>query len=54
VQEVEAEFGLHCVSILTLADLIGALESSGKDAAHISAPQLEAMRSYRAQYGLNQ
>jgi orotate phosphoribosyltransferase len=54
VQEVEAEFGMRCVSILTFADLIHALESPGTNAAPISAPQLEAMRVYRAQYGLSQ
>jgi orotate phosphoribosyltransferase len=54
VQEVEAEFGMRCVSILTLADLIRALESSDNGGAAISPPQLEAMRSYRAQYGMSQ
>jgi orotate phosphoribosyltransferase len=54
VQEVEAEFGMRCVSILTFADLIRALESSGTASAPISAAQLEAMRNYRAQYGLTQ
>lgn len=52
VQEVEAEFGMRCISILTLADLIAALETDRSAASPISAQQLEAMRAYRLQYGL--
>jgi orotate phosphoribosyltransferase len=52
VQEVEAEFGMRCISILTLAELIAALETDRSAASPISAQQLEAMRAYRLQYGL--
>ena len=47
VQEVEAQFGLPVHSLLTMADLIGYLEERGTDAA-----LLEAMRTYRARYGI--
>lgn len=47
VQEVEARFGLPVQSLLTMVDLIGYLEERGTDAA-----LLEAMRTYRAQYGI--
>ena len=47
VQEVEVLYGLRCISILSLTELIGALENSGG-----GAEQLAAMRSYRRQYGV--
>ncbi len=50
VQEVAAQFGLQCVSILTLSGLIAALEAGG--AAGVDAAALAAMRNYRAQYGI--
>jgi len=50
VQEVAAQFGLQCVSILTLSGLIAALEAGG--AAGVDAAALAAMRSYRTQYGI--
>ena len=43
VQEVEAEFGLRCVSLLTLADLIE---------SQLPAEQVAALRDYRTQYGV--
>jgi len=43
VQEVESEFGLRCISLLTLADLI---------ASNLPAEHLEALRAYRNQYGI--
>ena len=42
VQEVESEFGLRCISLLTLADLID---------SDLPPPQLAALRDYRNQYG---
>ena len=48
VQEVEAEFGLRCISILDLAGLIAALEAGGG----ASASQLAALRDYRLRYGI--
>ncbi len=50
VQEVEAEFGLRCVSLLTLADLIDLLATPGE--ARLPAEHLAALRDYRSQYGV--
>ncbi|MGQ9658739.1 MAG: orotate phosphoribosyltransferase [Thermochromatium sp.] len=47
VQEVEEAFGLPVLSLLTMADLIVYLEERGTDPA-----LLEAMRTYRARYGI--
>ena len=50
VQEVEAEYGLRCVSILTLNELIeafGAHTTRGAEAA-----QLASLRAYRQSYGV--
>jgi len=56
VQEVESHFGLRCVAILTLGELIGALSMSGPAlAGGPAAPspgQLDAMRAYRQRYGV--
>ena len=49
VQEVEAQFGLRCVSILTLGGLIEALE--GRGARGFEPAQLASLRAYRRQYG---
>jgi orotate phosphoribosyltransferase len=49
VQEVTADFGLQCVSIVTLADLIAAL-AGGTGA--LPAQHLGALRHYRDQYGV--
>jgi orotate phosphoribosyltransferase len=51
VQELQALYGLRCVPILTLTDLIGVLESDM--GAHApSSEQLAALRAYRLQYGV--
>ena len=47
VQEVEAEYGLRCISILDLAGLIRSLEA--RDGAR--PEQLAALRAYRERYG---
>jgi orotate phosphoribosyltransferase len=57
VQEVESEFGLRCVSLLTLADLIDMLSQSGgspsaPDTSALPVEHLQALRDYRAQYGI--
>lgn len=59
VQEVEAQYGLRCVAILTLQELIGALETEGgafniSQGAHpvLSGEQLTALRAYRQRYGV--
>jgi orotate phosphoribosyltransferase len=55
VQEMTAQFGLACVAIVTLGDLIAALEAPRAGivpAATAPTPeQLEALRAYRRQYG---
>jgi orotate phosphoribosyltransferase len=50
VQEVASQFGLQCVSILTLGSLIEALAQDS--AAGIGSGQLDALRAYREQYGV--
>jgi orotate phosphoribosyltransferase len=60
VQEVEAQHGLRCVAILTLEELIGALEaerttrdSPAGASAGPTPEQLAALRSYRQRYGVD-
>ena len=50
VQEVEAQFGLKCVSILTLSGLIEALESRGSRG--FEPAQLASLRAYKERYGI--
>jgi orotate phosphoribosyltransferase len=50
VQEVQAQFGLRCVSILTLDGLIGALAANGGQG--LEAPHLAALHAYRQQFGV--
>ncbi|MBM4233643.1 MAG: orotate phosphoribosyltransferase [Gammaproteobacteria bacterium] len=57
VQEAESEFGLRCVSLLTLADLIDTLsQASGSPSADgtsaLPVEHLQALHDYRAQYGI--
>ena len=52
VQEVAADYGLECVSILTLAQLIDALSAPAGDAVRISADSLAGLRAYRQRYGV--
>jgi orotate phosphoribosyltransferase len=52
VQEVSAQFGLRCVSILTLADLIETFGASTGDAVRISREQLAALRTYQQAWGI--
>lgn len=47
IQEVERDFGTHVVSIVGLNDLISYLEGKPELAEH-----LDAVRAYRAQYGV--
>ncbi len=51
VQEVEAQFGLRCVSLLTLSELIDALATPVAGVARISAADFAALRAYRDQHG---
>jgi len=52
VQEVSAQFGLRCVSILTLADLIDTFEKEPSDAVRISREQFAALRAYQQSWGI--
>ena len=52
VQEIEAQYGIPCVSIVTLADLIEALAPPVGGQARISEEQLTALRAYRERYGV--
>jgi orotate phosphoribosyltransferase len=46
LQEVEAEFGLRCIPILTLGELIEG------EPGRITAEQASSLRAYRARYGI--
>jgi orotate phosphoribosyltransferase len=50
VQEVESQYGLRCVSILSLDGLIDAL--AGRGVRGFEPAQLASLRAYRAQYGI--
>lgn len=55
VQEVETQYGLRCIAIVTLSELISALEAGAANASGALAPtpeQLSAMRAYRERYGV--
>ncbi len=51
VQEVSAEFGLRCVSILTLSDLIETFAQGPGDAVRISREQFVALQAYQRDWG---
>jgi orotate phosphoribosyltransferase len=51
VQEIYAAHGVRCVSILTLGQLLSALETPPDGRARVSAQQLTALKAYRAQFG---
>ncbi|HTX25360.1 MAG TPA: orotate phosphoribosyltransferase [Steroidobacteraceae bacterium] len=51
VEEMQARYGLSCVSIVTLDELIEALSRPSSGAIPISAEQLTSLRSYRDHYG---
>jgi orotate phosphoribosyltransferase len=48
VQEVQQLYGIPCISILTLADLIEAIRQGGHG---LPADALGAMEAYRSRYG---
>jgi orotate phosphoribosyltransferase len=52
LQELERAFGLRCVSIVTLTDLIVALSRPLDGRVRISDEQLTALRAYQQRYGL--
>ncbi|MCG9626021.1 MULTISPECIES: orotate phosphoribosyltransferase [Vibrio] len=47
IQEVERDFGCAVISIVSLTDLVTFLEEKGDNAEH-----LEAVKAYRAEYGI--
>ncbi len=51
-QELEKEFGVSCVSVITLADLIESLSAGADRPAGVSAEQLTSLRAYRERYGV--
>jgi len=51
VQEIQATLAVNCVSILTLGQLLEALENPADGRARVSAQQLTALKAYRAQFG---
>ncbi len=52
VQELQSTYGLKCVSVITLADLIEALSRPADGRVRISAEQLTSLRAYRDEYGV--
>jgi orotate phosphoribosyltransferase len=52
VQEVEAEFGVNCVSIVTLGDLIELYSNPVGDGFRISSSELARLREYRERYAV--
>jgi orotate phosphoribosyltransferase len=48
VQEVQRLYGIACISILTLSDLIDAIRQGGNG---LPAEALDAMEAYRGRYG---
>ena len=53
VQELEAAHGVRCVSVLTLGQLLTALENPPDGRSRVSAQQLTALKAYRAQFGVS-
>lgn len=51
-QELEAEHGIRCVSILTLASLVEALARHGTGRIAVSEEQVTALRAYQERYGV--
>jgi len=51
VQEVSSQFGLRCVSILTLADLIESFGGNAGDPVRISREQYAALQAYQRAWG---
>lgn len=53
VQELESQYGLRCVSVVTLADLIQMLSRPPDGQVRISAEQLTSLEAYRQRYGVS-
>jgi len=52
VQEIQTQYGLTCVSVVTLADLIEALSNPPDGRVRISDEQLTSLLRYRQRYGV--
>jgi orotate phosphoribosyltransferase len=52
-QELEAEHGIPCISILTLGGLVEALAARTGAGSRVSEAELTALRAYRARYGVS-
>ncbi len=52
-QELQARYGIRCVSIITLGDLIEALSRQSDRGTRISAEQLTSLERYRDRYGVS-
>jgi orotate phosphoribosyltransferase len=50
-QEMQARYGVRCVSIITLDELIEALARHARGATRISVEQLTSLEGYRDRYG---
>lgn len=53
VQEIQTQYGLTCVSVVTLADLIETLSRPPDGRVRISAEQLTSLLAYRQRYGVS-
>jgi orotate phosphoribosyltransferase len=52
VQEMEAQYGVRCLAIVTLSELIAALENVAAPGLAPTAEQLAALHAYRLKYGV--
>jgi orotate phosphoribosyltransferase len=52
-QELQAEHGIPCISILTLSGLVEALAARPRGSGSVSEADLAALRAYRARYGVS-
>jgi hypothetical protein len=50
---VSTQFGLRCVSILTLADLIETFSQAASDGVRISREQFAALQAYQRDWGVS-
>jgi orotate phosphoribosyltransferase len=53
VQEIESQYGLRCVSVITLNELIQSLSQPPDGQVRISAEQLTSLQAYRQKYGVS-
>lgn len=53
VEELQERYGIPCVSVVTLGQLIEALASAPGEATRISAEQLTSLKRYRERYGVS-